>query len=219
MKRYKIWCACLLAWMIGCAGGALAESRFDALCAENSLSSAEVVAWIEIEGAGFCQPVMQSAEDDGFYASHDAHGAECETGALYTQAAYNAADFSDPVTLVYGSSSAEGAPFRDLQETFSGRFEECGTILLHTPGESRRYEVFAATPYSSIHILHYYDFTSERRFASFFDGVFSARALGMHLVEELRPEPGDRVLILSTGLRGDRMQRYLVMARLADSEA
>ena len=36
----------------------------------------------------------------------------------------------------------------------------------------------------------------------------------MHLDENNRPEAGrDQVLILSTALRGDSLQRYLVMAR------
>ena len=74
--------------------------------------------------------------------------------------------------------------------------------------------MFAAMPYSSIHILHYYDFSVKRRYDSFFDSVYSARLLGMHADQSNRPEAGeDRVVILSTALRGDPMQRYLVMAR------
>lgn len=214
MRRYMVWCVCLMAWLIGCAGTALAEDRYTTLCAERSVNQEDTVAWIEIPAAEFCWPVMQHDEDDSFYASHDESGMEAEYGVLYTQAAYNAADFSDPVTVIYGSSKAEGAPFRDLQELYSGRFDECRSILLHLPEETREYEVFAAVPYSSIHILHYYDFDVARRFEAFFDGVYSTRRLGMHLDEENRPEFGDSVVILSTGLRGDTMQRYLVMAKL-----
>lgn len=215
MKGYKAWCVCLLAWVIGCCGAALAESRFDALCSENAVNRAETTAWMEIPETHFCMPVMRSAQDDAFYANHDPSGAESQHGALYMQAAYNAADFSDPVTIIYGSSREKGDPFRDLQEMYSGRFGELKDIQLHLPDKTLNYEVFAAVPYSSIHILHYYDFTTARRFTGFFDSVFSLRQLGMHLDKENRPEAGDSVLILSTGLRGDRMQRYLVMAKLA----
>ena len=215
MRGYKAWCVCLLAWVIGCCGAALAESSFDALCAESSVNRTETAAWIEIPGGSFCMPVMRSAQDDAFYSGHDPSGRESEHGALYMQAAYNAADFSDPVTIIYGSSRTEGDPFRDLQEMYSGRFGELKDIRLHLPDKTLDYEVFAAVPYSSIHILHYYDFTVERRFAGFFDSVYTLRQLGMHLDEENRPAAGDKVLILSTGLRGDRMQRYLVMAKLA----
>ena len=210
-RRYMIWCVCLLAWVIG--SGAMAESQYDALCRENAVTKADTVAWIEIPGAQFSQPVMRHDTDDSFYGNHGADGKETQFGSLYTQAGYNAADFSDPVTVIYGSSKAEGAPFRDLQEIFSGRFEECQEILLHLPEETLRYEVFAAIPYTSIHILHYFDFKIERRYDGFFDGVYTTRQLGMHLDEADRPEFGDRVLILSTGIRGDNMQRYLVMAK------
>lgn len=212
MKRYRVWCMCLLAWVIF-AGGALADSRYVQLCAQSDINRSYASAWIEIPGAGICQPVMRNAQDDSYYATHDALGEESDLGAVYMQAAYNSADFSDPVTIVYGSSSAEGAPFRDLQEVFSGGFDRCRVLLLHLPDKTVQYEVFAAVPHSSVHILHYYDFTVERRYTGFFDGVFSTRQLGMHLAPEDRPEYGEQVIILSTGLRGDRMQRYLVMAR------
>ena len=210
-RRYRVWCACLLAWLIGSIG--LAESQYDALCRENKVTQAHAMAWIEIPGVEFCQPVMQHDADDGFYASHDSSGKDATYGSLYTQASYNAADFSDPITVIYGSSKAEGAPLRDLQELYSGRFEDLREIRLHLPDKTLRYEVFAAVPYSSVHILHYYDFNIERRYNVFFDGIFSTRQLGMHLDEENRPKYGDSVLILSTGLRGDNMQRYLVMAK------
>lgn len=219
MNRIRIWSVCLIAWMLGCAATASAQSDYDALCAGTEVNGEHVIAWLEIVSADFRQPVMRNAADDGFYASHDASGRESELGALYVQAAYNAGDFSDPVTIIYGSSRTPGAPLRDLQELYSGRFDECRQILLHLPEETLEYEVFAAIPYSSIHILYYYDFTSARRYNNFFDAVYSTRALGMHLAEGGQPEFGDQVLILSTGLRGDPMQRYLVMAKPVSGEA
>jgi len=213
MKKYKVWCICLVAWLIGCVGWAAAEGGYDALCAENGVVQADTAAWIEIPGADFCRPIMRHSEDDAYYASHDASGAESAFGSLYIQTAYNAGDFSDPVTVVYGSSKQVGAPLRDLQETYSGRFDECRDIYLHLPSGTMEYRVFAAVPYSSVHILHYYDFSVERRYNTFFDGVYSTRLLGMHLDEETRPQYGDNVLILSTGMRGDKMQRYLVLAK------
>ena len=196
-----------------CCACACAETSFQSLSDKAGISDAHVDAWLEIPGADFSQPVMRHPQDDAWYAKHDAHGKESETGTLYVQASYNAAGFADPVTLIYGSSAREGAPLRMLQELFSGSFDEHRTILVHLPEETREYQVFAAVPYSSIHILHYYDFTVERRFNSFFNSVFSTRALGMHLDEDNRPEPTDKVLILSASVRGDKTQRYLVMAK------
>lgn len=214
MSRLKVWCVCLLAWIFGFAGSALAQSSYDALCEAAMLDTDRTAAWLEISHASFFQPVMIHPDDDSYYAYHDAYGNEAEGEALYIQPSYNARDFSDPVTIVYGSSSAEGTVFRNLQETYSGRFEECSSIRLHLPQGTSEYKVFAAIPYSAVHILHYYDFMDEQRFASFFDGVFSTRALGMHLVKDQKPEFGDKILILSTAVRGDKTQRYLVMGKL-----
>lgn len=202
---------------LGCGCGS-AESRYQALCSQNGLSSTDVIAWLEVPGASICEPVMRHAQDDTYYAKHAADGQENAFGALYVQAGYNASDFSDPVTIIYGSSVSEKAPFGKLQELYSGSFQQCTTVWLHMPEESCEYEVFAAVPHSSIHILYYYDFSSERRYNGFFDNVFSTRALGMHLDEDKRPVFGeDSVVILSTGLRGDSLQRYLVMARKQSS--
>lgn len=214
MKR-KLICPLVLCLLCVLVCGAAAEDAYARLCSQNGLQTTGVMAWLEIPGASFTQPVMYNAEDDAYYAAHGPDGAENAWGALYIQTRYNAADGSDPVILVYGSSAAEGAPFRKLQETFSGSFDSCKTLYMHMPDGTREYAVFAALPYTSIHILHYYDFRNARRYETFFDGVFSTRVLGMHLDEANRPEPGeDQVIILSTGLRGDSLQRYLVMAKL-----
>lgn len=204
-----------LALVLCVMAGAFAESSYQILSDRTGIPTAHVDAWLEIPGAGFTQPVMRHPQEDAYYAKHDAQGRESETGMLYVQAGYNAAGFSDPVTLIYGSSAKTGAPLWTLQEMYSGSFDKLRTILLHLPDGTREYQVFAAVPYSSIHILHYYDFTVERRFNAFFNAVFSTRALGMHLDENNRPVPTDRVLILSTSVRGDKTQRYLVMAKLA----
>ena len=198
MSGYRALRTCLLIWMICCAGIATAESQYDALCRDNAAAREDAIAWLEIPETGFCEPVTQREYDGDL---------------LYTQPSYNAADFSDPVTVVYGSSKEDGDPFRKLQELYSGKFEDCREILLHLPEKTLRYEVFAAVPYSSVHILHYWDFSEKRSYDDFFNEVYSIRRLGMHLAEDRRPEYGEKVLILSTGLRGDETQRYLVMAK------
>lgn len=210
IKHGFLICMALVLCMLS---GACAQNSFAGLRESTGISNPHLEAWIEIPGAGYVQPVMRHPQDDSLYAGRDASGREVRGGSLYVQPTYNASGFTDPVTLIYGSSAQETAPFGKLQETFSGSFDQCRTLLLHTKDGTMEYRVFAAVPYSSVHILHYYDFTQERRFNSFFNAVFSTRALGMHLDEDNRPVPTDKVLILSTSVRGDKTQRYLVMAK------
>ena len=191
-----------------------AENSYQILCKQHKIDGADVIAWLEIPGASICEPIMMHAQDDGYYSTHGPDGKKNGFGSAYVQKKYNPSGFSDPLTMVYGSSAVVNAPFRNLQETYSGQYEQCREVYIHLPEETREYSVFAALPHSSIHVLHYYDFNIERRFNSFFDSVFSTRALGMHLDEENRPQfAEDQVVVLSTALRGDNLQRYLVMAR------
>lgn len=214
MRRKFRWLPLMIALLCMISTCSFAETNYHTLCLQHNLRNADVIAWLEIPGASICEPVMRHPEDDAYYAKRAADGTENTIGSLYVQQKYNAADFSDPVTLIYGSSAAEAAPFGKLQELFSGSFENCRQLYMHLPDETREYVVFAALPYSSLHILHYYDFRAERRYNAFFDSVFSTRVLSMHLDEDNRPEPEkDRVVILSTALRGDSLQRYVVMAR------
>lgn len=211
MKKILLVCALLLAIFLQAAA---AENAYDAYCREHGVDPANLSAVIEIPGANMLFPVMQHPTDNGFYAAHDAQGNESALGVPYTQVTYNAKDFSDPVTVVYGGSGKEKSPFRNLQEIYSGRFEDCRTIYLHLPDRTEEYTVFAAVPYSSIHILHYYNFRSAQRYTAFFDSVYQTRKLGMHLDKVLKPVAGETVLILSTSHRGDSDQRYLVMAKV-----
>ena len=204
----------LICILLCLSGAASAQDAFQTLCQQHGLQSSQIIAWLEISGAGISEPVMRHPSDDVYYASHAPDGTASAVGALFVQARYNAGDLSDPVTIIYGSSAVEDSPLRNLQEKYSGSFDQCRTLYLHTPAGTQEYLTFAALPYSSLHILHYYDFRIAKRYTGFFDNVFSTRALGMHLDEDNRPMAGtDQVIILSTALRGDSLQRYLIMAK------
>ncbi len=222
--RYVICCILMLLTMLGASAdevlnteAPLPETEHARLCGEYGLAEDAVGAWIEIEGTDLRLPIMQHGQDDGYYLTHDALGAQSESGALYTEKSYNAADFSDPVTVVYGRRMSDGTMFGSLQQWYSGEFEAHDLITLHLPGESREYEVFAAVPYSAVHLLYYYNFRYDRVYEGFFEDVYAVRKPGVQLREEKRPQAGEQVIILSTGLKGDAMQRYLVMARRCEN--
>lgn len=213
MKR--VLCFVLLVLLI-CCTAASAEGRLEALLNEAELENEDICAWLEIPGTQISYPVLQHSENDAFYLDHNVLGQPDANGALYTEATYNAADFSDPVTVIYGHRMNSGAMFGTLQKEYSGpaSFEAHRKILLHLPEETLEYTVFAAVPYSRMHILHYYDFSWYRVFRMFFDDVFATRSLIAITDEQARPEFGQRVIVLSTCVPGDKSQRFLVMAAL-----
>jgi len=177
----------------------------------------DIYAWIRIDGTNIDYPVVQRGEDDSFYLTHNSDGEESAVGAIFSEGEYNGTDFSDPVTILYGHNMKSGAIFGYLQDYYSDSdfFGEDNHILVYTPDALLEYEVFAAVPYGDEHILYYNDFTDARVFTAFFAGVLNIRDLRARFNEAYAPEPGDKVLILSTCLSGNLVsQRFLVMATL-----
>ena len=133
MRIKRIWVACLLVVLACTLGCVAAEETYQALCTKAGLKNPDVIGWLEIPGGDISMPILRHPEDDTYYGKHDAAGQPAEHGALYVQAQYNAADFSDPVTLVYGNSTAATSPLRWLQELYSGSFDQCRTLFIHLP--------------------------------------------------------------------------------------
>lgn len=178
-------------------------------------NNAHIYAWLTIPGTQINYPIHQHPEIDGYYLDHGTEGRPSHEGAIFTEATYNSRDFSDPVTLVYGHRRESEAIFGRLQEAYSdtAAFGEHKTFVIYLPDRELHYEVFAALSYDARHILYNYDFSRSRMFSKFFNSIFDTREIGVILDEDLKPTPEEHVVILSTCLKGDDSQRYLVMAK------
>lgn len=182
----------------------------------------DIHAWLEIPGTNVDYPVLQNPSDDEMYLYTACDNREYIGGSLFTQASYNAADFSDPVTVIYGNAMWDGTMFGELQKNYSGKesAETYGEITVYLPEEVRQYTVFAFVPYDSTHILYTYDFANEYWYGNFFSNVKKIRSIGAYFNEEIAPEYGDRVIILSTSLNDNSEDgRFLVMAVCHDAIA
>lgn len=180
----------------------------------------DIYAWLEIEDTDISYPVVQSEANDAYYLDHNSDGVYSANGAIFSEHEYNNTDMNDPVTILYGHHMSDGAMFGSLQKYFSDGtfFREHPTFTVYTPEAELTYGVFAAVPYPGDHILYYHDFSDEYVFVGFFDDVMSTRDLSANFCEEYAPEPGDRVLILSTCLIGNNTNRFLVMGKLLPSD-
>ena len=183
--------------------------------AELQKANPDIIGWMYMERPEISLPILRSITDDTRYLYHDAVGKYKREGSLFVEHEYNAADFSDPVTIIYGHRMSSGSMFGTLQATMSeeGFFDEPRYIIMFTPTDTKIYQIFATLPSDNEHILYYNDFHTEGVYNAFIDGVFSKSGVDVHLVSEARPVYGDRILILSSCLWGDRTSRYLVMAK------
>ena len=182
---------------------------------ELQFANPDIIGWIYMEQPNISLPVLRSITDDTQYLYHDAVGKYKREGSLFVEHEYNKGDFSDPVTIIYGHRMSSGSMFGTLQATMSesGFFDEPRYIIIFTPDDTKIYQIFATLPSDNKHILYYNDFYTEGVYDAFISDIFSRSGVDVHLVSEARPVFGDRILILSSCLWGDRTSRYLVMAK------
>lgn len=179
----------------------------------------DVYAWLDIPGLDISYPVLQHPTEEEYYLKRSIEGTYDQNGCIFSQAIYNTVDMTDPVTVLYGHNMRSGAMFGKLEETYSDSelFSLYHEIVIYLPEEELHYEVFAAVPYSDIHIMDSYNFDSELQFQGFLETIWSARGFGINYNEEIQVEYGDRILILSTCQSGGST-RYLVLAKLVIDE-
>lgn len=184
---------------------------FEALWAINP----DVCAWLYIPGGNISLPVMQHPSDDAYYLTHNAQGESSSDGAIFIEKNYNNSDFNDMCTVVYGHRMYSGEMFGTLQATYSDAesFAESQYIVIYLPDREIVYQVFAALPYDNSHILYYHDFDDQLSYRKFINTIYATTGIGTNLDEALKPQYGDRLLILSTCLWGDKDNRYLVLAK------
>lgn len=174
----------------------------------------EIVAWLDIPDTIISYPVLRSGTDNGYYLNRNVDGLPDVNGSLFVED-YNSPELTDPVTIIYGHRMLSGAFFGTLQSTYETyeSFDDHRFIRLFLPDREEWYSVVAAVPYNNNHILYNYDFTLEWDHYSFFDRVYSVRAMSAQIDRNAYPEFGSKCLILSTCLAGNRNNRYLVIGK------
>ena len=184
---------------------------FDTLWEKNT----DICAWIEINGTLVDYPVVSCpVGDDEKYLRRALNGEYYIGGTLFIQERYSKPDFSDRITVIYGHTMPDETLFGQLEKIYSNddTFDAHNDIKIYLPDRVEHYTVFAAVPFDSIHIPATYDFNDDYWYSNFFNGVKKIRHLSATVREDIFPDVGDRVLILSTCMNENSNYRYLVMA-------
>ncbi len=173
----------------------------------------DIYAWIRIPGTVIDYPILNREGDNSYYLRRNQYGYSDSNGSIFTED-FNKRDFSDPVTLIYGHNMSSGKMFGSIQKTYTNRefFESHKELLIIMPDVTYTYEIFAAIPYDGLHLLYYYDFTSPIVFNAVINDMMSVRALNAVVDKSVKPTSKDKVVILSTCLKGDDSRRYLLLA-------
>ncbi len=175
----------------------------------------DIIGWLYMTAPEISQPILMHKKDDDFYLSHNFVGKYSRDGSFYIEKSYNSPDFDDPVTIIYGHRRRSGHMFGDLQNTISKKDinEDPQYVVIYLPNSTKTYHIIATIRHDSTHILHYNDFSKQSVFDEFFAKAYKQTGTGVQLVGTEKPQYGDKVLILSTCLVGDRTKRFLVIAK------
>ncbi len=168
----------------------------------------EIYAWIEIPGTNISYAVVQN-EDDLYYNTHSIDKAYYTGGSIFSQSC-NSKDFTDPVTVLYGHNLRSQTMFSLLNNFADVNFFESNRyIFIYSPEKVFQYEIFAACPHSSEHLLLCHDFSDAEEFDAYFTEL-QGNAVNANFADELFPAAGDRVIALSTCYSQNRWQRFIV---------
>ncbi|MDD3218034.1 MAG: class B sortase [Lachnospiraceae bacterium] len=179
----------------------------------------DIYAWIQIPDTNVDYPVAQSATDNVYYLNNTIEGAAGYPGSIYTEN-YNAKDFSDFDTVVYGHNMRNGSMFGTLQKYRDSSYMAAHPqIIVYTPDYKRTYQIFASVVYSDRHILNTFDFTQEAGRQEYLDSILNGNDMNNIVNRDVTVDINSRILTLSTCITGQPNNRYLVEAVLISEEA
>lgn len=182
-----------------------------------SKGGTDICAWMKVGGTNVDHPVTVGV-DNTFYLNHDAYGEYFAGGTPFIDM-INAADFSDPVTLMYGHVMPDDTIFSQLHLFKDPAFfEENRTMTLYLPENCYTYEIFAAFPHDASNLLYEKDYTDPAAFESLLEYIEkqAKNAPDESNVDMDGITPTDKLLLLST-CDNEGASRYLVAARLAET--
>ena len=170
----------------------------------------DIYAWMDIPGTGISFPILQSAEDEYYYLSHNESKEADDAGCIYTEY-FNRKDFSDPNTVIYGRNvHGRFAQLHQYQDR--DFFDTYRTVNIYLEDRVLSYQIFAAYNYDDRHLIKIYDFWDKDIFSSYLETVFSQRAMDAYVDSSIGVTADDKIITLSTGVTGQDDRRYLVQA-------
>ena len=176
----------------------------------------ELAGWIRIPGTRIDYPVMQTAEDNDFYLTHDFQREENAHGAPFLDV--NCKIGSSENLIIYGHHMKDGTMFRDLMLYKKADFcASNGTIEFDTPEESAQYQVIfvmllSAEDAEDFPYYQYIDLSDEAEYQEFLANCAEyARWQREDAMDESAAAGG--LLTLSTCEYSHRDGRLVVVAR------
>lgn len=180
----------------------------------------DIYAWIQVPNTKVDYPVLQSSEDN-FYLGRDINKQNSKPGSIYSNAC-NSKDMEDAITIFYGHDMKAHTMFGSLHlfddEAF---FEENETLLVETPHALRTYVIYGVYNYNDNYIPAVFAVNEPQGAQDFIDSLEECAKEGDKLTHVRQGETltaDDKILVLSTCISGQDDRRFLVVAKLIDTQ-
>ena len=187
------------------------------------LTNRDIYSWICYSAFPTEQgyPVLSNAKQPDYYLQRDIYGNYSNAGSLYTQSNYNALDYSDPCTIIYGHDMMSGRMFGNMEYfTLALDLEDEESadnyFTIYTPEKALTYRIACAGVYSNKHPLYFYDFAVEEEFDEFFEEYYNYPYGNRNICESFRPQFGDKLVILLTCHKLNNQYRFLTIGVLTE---
>lgn len=173
-----------------------------------------IYAWLYIPDSTIDFPVLRHPENNSYYLNYNIDGSKGRPGCIYTEN-YNAMDFSDHNTVLYGHNMRNGTMFAGLHKFEDAEyFAENPYIYIYTPDEVFVYRIFGAYEFSNLHLLANYDMSTDQGFGEYLEDVMSVRSMNSNFNRDVEVTSEDRIITLSTCVFKKTDYRYLVQGVL-----
>lgn len=184
---------------------------FSALRSEN----ADIYSWITIPGTPIDYPVVQSADELDYYLMHNLNGSYGYPGCIYTQY-YNAKDWQDNHTVIYGHNMKDGTMFTALHRYKDEEFfKENPYVYIYTEKEILVYQIFAAYETSDVHLLLAFNTEDADSYEGYLKGILeNEESMSDHFDRSLNLNGKDKIISMETCIGNKPTRRYLVQAVL-----
>lgn len=174
----------------------------------------DIYAWIYIPGTLVDYPMLRHPTEESYYLNRNLDGSSGYPGCIYVDP-INAADFSDPNTVIYGHNMKDDSMFGSLHDFRDSQFfDEHRYLYIYTPEKTLVYEIFAAYEYSDIHLIYSFDLSNPEIFQTYLDQIFEIRDMSANIADDIEVTSDNRIVTLSTCIGGKDTMRYLVQGVL-----
>jgi len=181
-------------------------------------SNEDVFAWITVDGTNIDGPVLQSWEEDDYYASHNDQKRLDSNGAMYIEMA-NMANMCDFNTVIHGSGGEQGIFAELVNFENPDFFEKHEEFVIYLPDNKLTYEIWAVFERDNTSLIREYDFTYQSGCRQFLDDVYGDKVMG----KQIRGGWGDvnenMFMVTLTVDNPDSDKQLVVIGALVDDEA